>query len=135
MDSRNLYIDMLRGVAITLVMLLHFQLAYGLINSPLAELFPVNFLRSLFYNGNYGVSIFFVISGFLITGNILRRYGSLGDVKVKRFYLLRLFRLAPCVWLALVIITVLGLFGVSHFMNAHRGHAFPDWFLPLQICR
>lgn len=116
-EGRNVYVDVLRGVAIVLVMLLHFTLAYRLHASPLQEWIPVTVLRSIFYNGNYGVSIFFVISGFLITSNIVSRYGSLARVDVAHFYKLRFFRLYPLVVIALVVITVLGLAGLPNFSN------------------
>lgn len=119
--GRNLYIDLLRGLAIVMVMLLHFSLTYRLHRSPLADWVPVDTLRTLFYNGNYGVSVFFVISGFLITSNILRRYGSLGGIDLRHFYRLRLFRLYPSVVLALAIITALGLAGLPDFSNVHEG--------------
>lgn len=119
-DGRNVYVDMLRGVSILLVMMLHYNLAYRLQSSPLQDWISIPTLRAIFYNGNYGVSIFFVISGFLITSNIVRRYGSLAGIHLSHFYKLRLFRLYPLVVLALVLITALGLAGFSHFSN-HAG--------------
>ncbi|GLQ98975.1 acyltransferase family protein [Dyella mobilis] len=117
-DSRNLYIDALRGMSILLVMLLHYNLAYRLVSSPLQEWIPVSTLHALFYNGNYGVDIFFVISGFLITSNILVRYQTLAGIDAMHFYKLRFFRLYPLVVIALAIITALGLAGLSNFANA-----------------
>lgn len=119
--GRNVYIDMLRGVSILLVMLLHFSLSYHLQISPLQRWISIPTLRAIFYNGNYGVDIFFVISGFLITSNALDRYGSLEGIDVWHFYRLRFFRLYPLVLLALLVITVLGLAGLHHFSNIHRG--------------
>lgn len=116
-DGRNLYIDMLRGVSILLVMLLHYTLSYRLVSSPLREWIPAPTLHAIFYNGNYGVSMFFVISGFLITSNIIARYQSLSGIDVLHFYKLRLFRLYPLVVLALIIITALGLAGLPKFSN------------------
>jgi len=116
--DHNPAIDALRGAAILLVMLLHYSLSYRLHDSPLQALIPVGTLRTIFYNGNYGVSIFFVISGFLITTNVFRRYGSLARVDVMHFYRLRLFRLYPLVVMALLIIAALGAAGFSHFNNA-----------------
>ena len=127
-EGRNLHIDMLRGISILLVMLLHYSLTYRLQFSPLREWVSVPTLKTIFLNGNYGVSIFFVISGFLITTNILRRYGSLADTQVVHFYKLRLFRLYPSVVFALAVITVLGLSGLSSFANmdgkANLGNGF-----------
>lgn len=127
-DGRNLYIDMLRGMSIVLVMLLHYSLSYRLQTSPLQYWISIPTLRAIFYNGNYGVDIFFVISGFLITSNMLGRYGSLAAIDVAHFYKLRFFRLYPLVVLALAAITALGLAGLSNFSNiAHHqdlGNAF-----------
>ncbi|GLQ49865.1 acyltransferase family protein [Dyella flava] len=129
-EGRNLYIDMLRGACILLVMLLHYSLAYRLQTSPLQAWMSVPTLRAIFYNGNYGVDIFFVISGFLITSNMLARYGSLAGIDVMHFYKLRFFRLYPLVVLALAVITVLGLTGFSHFSNiAHQTNLGSGFFL------
>jgi peptidoglycan/LPS O-acetylase OafA/YrhL len=128
MNTRNLYIDMLRGVSIVMVLLLHYSLAYRLHSAPLNEWISVPTLRAIFLNGNYGVSVFFVISGFLITTNILRRYGSLAGTDVGHFYKLRLFRLYPSVVLALAIITMLGLAGLSHFANVNKHEDFGNGF-------
>jgi peptidoglycan/LPS O-acetylase OafA/YrhL len=125
---RNLHIDMLRGVSIVMVMLLHYSLTYRLHASPLNEWLSVQTLRTIFFNGNYGVSVFFVISGFLITSNILRRYGSLAETKVAHFYKLRFFRLYPSVVLALVIITGFGVAGMSNFANANKHVDFGNGF-------
>jgi peptidoglycan/LPS O-acetylase OafA/YrhL len=122
-DGRNLYIDMLRGVSILLVMLLHYTLSYRLVSSPLQQWISGPTLHAIFYNGNYGVLMFFVISGFLITSNIIARYQSLSGIDVVHFYKLRLFRLYPLVVLALIIITALGLAGLSKFSNI--SHKFP----------
>ena len=123
-EGRNLYVDLLRGVSILVVLLLHYTLAYKLASSPLLQWAPAPILHTLFYNGNYGVSVFFVISGFLITSNIVKRYGSLGRIDVAHFYKLRFFRLYPLTVLALVMITVLGLAGLSKFSNVVH-HANP----------
>jgi peptidoglycan/LPS O-acetylase OafA/YrhL len=132
LKSRNLYVDTLRGVAIILVMLLHFGLAYGF-KLPLPAAIPATWVRAVLVSGNYGVSMFFVISGFLITSNVLRRYGSLAAVDMKNFYLLRLFRLGPLLLLMLSIITVLWLAGLPRFENMHDKQPMPTWFQWLAI--
>lgn len=68
--TRNELIDVLRGIAIILVLILHFHLSYPL---KFGNIINLKFLR----NGNYGVTIFFVISGYLISSNALKRYGNL----------------------------------------------------------
>lgn len=129
-EGRNLYIDMLRGISIMLVMLLHYTLSYRLISSPLRQWIASPTLHAIFYNGNYGVSMFFVISGFLITSNIMARYRSLPAINVAHFYKLRLFRLYPLVVLALAIITVLGLAGLASFSNiSHKNPLNNSFFI------
>jgi len=126
--ERNPYIDTLRGVSILLVMLLHYTLSYRLVHSPLQNWVSAATLHAIFYNGNYGVDIFFVISGFLITANILGRYGSLAGIDVAHFYKLRLFRLYPLVILALIVITALGLGRHPNFYNAVHHADLGDGF-------
>jgi peptidoglycan/LPS O-acetylase OafA/YrhL len=132
LKSRNLYIDSLRGVAIVLVMLLHFGLAYGF-KLPLPAFVSPAFVRAVLVSGNYGVSMFFVISGFLITRNVISRYGSLAAVDMKNFYLLRLFRLGPLLLLMLAIITALWLAGLPQFDNLQNKQPMPSWFQWLAI--
>jgi peptidoglycan/LPS O-acetylase OafA/YrhL len=62
---------------------------------------------SLVWNGQFGVQIFFAISGFLITSTTLRRWGSLASVNVRDFYRLRFARIAPLFILVLVVLSIL----------------------------
>ncbi|HLW94427.1 MAG TPA: acyltransferase family protein, partial [Solirubrobacteraceae bacterium] len=55
---------------------------------------------SSFAGGAAGVDVFFVISGFVITGVLLRELDASGTVSIKRFYLRRLLRLWPVLALA-----------------------------------
>lgn len=129
-DHRNATIDLLRGVAILSVLLLHFHLAYRLTQSPLRDWLPLSLLRALLTNGNYGVTMFFAISGFLITQNSLRRWGSLGTMDARRFYWNRFARIMPPLLLALAIIVAFGLSGWPSFDNIEKGRSFPpDYFL------
>ena len=48
------------------------------------------------FNGGFiGVDVFFVLSGFLITGNLLREALSSGTVSLQNFYAKRIRRLLP----------------------------------------
>jgi peptidoglycan/LPS O-acetylase OafA/YrhL len=87
------------------------------VDSPFATLFSAKFIHALARNGNYGVTIFFVISGYLITSTSLRRFGSLPSVSARRFYALRFARIIPCLLLVLLIITTLGLAGIPYFKS------------------
>jgi hypothetical protein len=44
-------------------LLLHFHLSYSLLDSPLALALPESAIKALVRSGNYGVTMFFVISG------------------------------------------------------------------------
>ena len=48
-----------------------------------------------FPGGFVGVDVFYVISGFLITGLLLREIGSNGRISLTRFYARRMRRLLP----------------------------------------
>jgi peptidoglycan/LPS O-acetylase OafA/YrhL len=53
-----------------------------------------------------------VISGFLITGLSIRRWGSLGTVHTGRFCRMRMARIVPCLLLILAVLTGLHFLGV-----------------------
>jgi peptidoglycan/LPS O-acetylase OafA/YrhL len=134
--TRSSRIDFLRGVAICSVLLLHFSLTYDLIHSPLAALFPAGWVRAAVDNGNYGVTMFFVISGYLITSNNLIRYGRLPDVNLRQFYAFRFARIIPPLLLALLIIVPLGLLGIPSFANSLAGQPLPSsffWVVTLSV--
>src|ERR1700748_411656 len=126
--ARSSRIDFLRGVAIFSVLLLHFSLTYRLVQSPLVALFPAKWVAAAVDNGNYGVTMFFVISGFLITSNNLNRYRELRDVNLQQFYAFRFARIIPPLLLALLIIVPLGVLGVPSFSNTDGGHTLPASF-------
>ncbi|MDT0223435.1 acyltransferase family protein [Gordonia sp. AC31] len=56
--------------------------------------------------GFVGVDIFFVISGFLITGNLLRTYDKTGSIAFGQFYLKRAKRIIPAATLVLILTCV-----------------------------
>jgi peptidoglycan/LPS O-acetylase OafA/YrhL len=87
-------LDGWRGVAILLVLFDHIQASLlGGHARPWTE------------TGQHGVTIFFVLSGFLITSNLLERQTSLRD-----FYLRRFFRLIPVAWTYLAGLLILDKF-------------------------
>jgi peptidoglycan/LPS O-acetylase OafA/YrhL len=126
--DRDAHIDFLRGVAILLVLLLHYALAYGVANCPLLPLVGEKSLRAVFYNGNYGVTMFFVVSGYLITSMSLKRWGEPAGIDIRAFYIYRFARIMPCILLALAVIVTLGLLDVPYFQSRHAGEPLPDSF-------
>ena len=115
---RNYKIDILRGVSILLVLIHHFNIPYKLHDTFLGILIGGESLSTLIArNGNYGVTMFFVISGFLITQHTLQRSGSLAQIKLKDFYIRRLARIIPCLVLLVAMVSVLGSLGLQPFIN------------------
>lgn len=86
-------LDGWRGIAIVLVLFDHAQNA--LAGAP---------LRPWMQTGQHGVTIFFVLSGFLITSKLLE-----GPVDLKKFYVRRLLRLLPVAWTYLAALWILGM--------------------------
>jgi peptidoglycan/LPS O-acetylase OafA/YrhL len=70
------------------------------------------FLWKVFGNGDLGVSIFFVISGFLITSLLLKEHAEAGEISPSSFYLRRAFRILPPFYAFLVVLLALKRFGV-----------------------
>lgn len=71
--------------------------------------------------GLAGVGVFFTISGFLITGNLMRSWYRRGNLGLKTFWLRRLRRLMPA-----VILTVLVIWALTPFFKAEN---WPDYRL------
>jgi peptidoglycan/LPS O-acetylase OafA/YrhL len=87
-------LDGIRAIAVMLVMTLH------------AGAHSDFFLWSI-VDGQKGVPIFFVLSGFLITTLLVRELESRGRVSLKAFYVRRIMRLAPLYYLVLGVYVVL----------------------------
>ena len=100
-------VDLLRGLAMFFVLMNHVNMRLRLANVPYTQGLPAQLVQSLFWHGQFGVQMFFAISGFLITSITLRRWKTLSQVSVRGFYWLRLARIAPLLLLLLVILSSL----------------------------
>ena len=88
-------LDGLRGVAVLVVVLYHF--------SPGAA--P---------GGFFGVDIFFVLSGFLITGLLVTEWNKVGRISLPTFWIRRARRLLPALFLVLAVVGIWTLFLTNH---------------------
>jgi peptidoglycan/LPS O-acetylase OafA/YrhL len=92
-------LDGVRGIAIALVLALHFGVAADL---PLRSSNAVaRWLERLFYVGWTGVDLFFVLSGFLITSILLASRD--GPRYFRTFYGRRVLRIFPLYYTALIL--------------------------------
>lgn len=89
-------LDGLRGLAIVLVMFFHF--GQGLNRQNLEQ----HAFRTLFDFGGSGVDLFFVLSGFLITGILLNSRHS--DNYFSRFYMRRILRIFPLYCFSVLVV-------------------------------
>ena len=100
-------LDGLRAVAILMVLGSHCQFAAG---------WPAGRFPYLFYlfDGELGVRIFFVISGFIITRLLLEEDRVFGAVSLRLFYLRRALRILPIYFAYLGVLALLSLAGRYH---------------------
>jgi peptidoglycan/LPS O-acetylase OafA/YrhL len=110
-------VDILRGLSILAVVILHVNIRIALDKTPLGPFLAsavgsaLDLKRILVWNGFNGVVIFFAVSGFLITSNCLRRWGSLRDISLPGFYRLRFARIAP------LLVALLAVSSALHFAH------------------
>jgi peptidoglycan/LPS O-acetylase OafA/YrhL len=108
-------VDLLRGLAILFVLLNHVNMRLVVEHVPYTEGIPRPLVHAFVWNGQFGVQIFFAISGFLITSITLKRWGALPDIKLRDFYLLRLARIGPLLLALLAVLSVLHFAGLEDF--------------------
>jgi peptidoglycan/LPS O-acetylase OafA/YrhL len=66
----------------------------------------------LIWPGNVGVTIFFFLSGYLITTLLRREWGKTGRISLSKFYLRRALRILPPAYITIAIAVILGATGV-----------------------
>lgn len=107
-------LDGFRAISIILVLIAHSRLSSG---------FPTRFI-DLAKHGDVGVTIFFVISGFLITYLLFIEQRIANTIDIKAFYIRRAFRILP-----VFVVYTLFVVGVKNFepitvTNNNLLHAF-----------
>jgi peptidoglycan/LPS O-acetylase OafA/YrhL len=119
-QNRLAGVDVLRGLCILSVVLHHIHLRFTTSKFPVNDVLPDTLNRILFWSGLYAVIAFFVISGFLITGLSIRRWGTLPAIPAKRFYRMRAARIVPCLLLVLAVLSTL------HFLEVPGAEMYSE---------
>ena len=99
-------LDGLRAISILLVVFGHSRLTAP---EPIASW---NSLWTIIGNGQLGVRMFFVISGFLITTLLVKEQKKYGQISLKSFYARRILRIFPAFYFYIAIIACLSLTGI-----------------------
>ncbi|MFY8180941.1 MAG: acyltransferase family protein [Flavobacterium sp.] len=94
----------LRFIAALMVIVSHLELNKSHFDLP-------NYFHSIKEIGRLGVSLFFVLSGFLITFLLVKEKEKNGFIGIKNFYLKRIYRIWPLYY----VIVILALFVLPHF--------------------
>jgi len=97
---REIELDFLRGIAILLVIDFHAN-RYGILSYPSRWLGIVN-------PGWMGVSIFFVLSGFLVGGLLVKEWKVRGRIESGRFLIRRGFKIWPQYYFYLLLMLAVG---------------------------
>ena len=108
-------VDVLRGLSILAVIILHIWIRFAGEHIRLGRDWPKYTQHFVFFNGGNGVTMFFAISGFLITLTSLRRFGSLANLRPLVFYRIRFARIMPLLLLLLTVLSMLHLLHVEGY--------------------
>jgi peptidoglycan/LPS O-acetylase OafA/YrhL len=114
--KRNVDLDFLRGVAILSVIGLHIEL-------PATHYTFLTMLMDPFKQmGGRGVDLFFVLSGFLVGGLLLKEYRDSGAVNGSRFLVRRAFKIWPAYYVFILFNAVARHHPLNTFLVANLLH-------------
>jgi len=104
-------LDILRFTFFLLVFICHFVANGGNgISKDLNVWWTSEIIRSISNFGREGVTLFFVLSGFLLCRLLINEFKTYGDVIVSNFILRRIYRIWPLYFLFLLILALINLF-------------------------
>jgi peptidoglycan/LPS O-acetylase OafA/YrhL len=112
--GENAWLDLIRSVAIVLVLLRHGERAIAGASEG------SGFLRSLCLNGWIGVDLFFVLSGYLISRHLIRHGLGSGRFCFRSYVLGRTLRILPA-YLAVLALVTAGAFPYYAIGTDHLG--------------
>ncbi|MFO0555598.1 MAG: acyltransferase [Polyangiaceae bacterium] len=113
-DARIPCLDGIRAVSILMVLLAH-------LNGT--RHFPKLYLDRWLELGNFGVRVFFVISGYLITSLLMKEYEKTRTISLPQFYFRRTFRIFPAFYVLIGALFVADQLGAIHLRDGDVLHA------------
>ncbi|MGC1508692.1 acyltransferase family protein [Ketobacter sp.] len=122
-------LDGFRALSMLMILVFHTFAIYAF-QSPHVEMIDLieeSTWSAWAWNSDKGVDIFFVISGFLITGILLRQLDKTGGIRFGNFYLRRFMRLSPAYW---VLIALYVAYGLPNVQNIWANLLYVNNFLP-----
>ncbi len=100
--TRLVELDLLRFIAIALVLGRHGEVC------PAGTSRALHDVTQVWHRGGWvGVDLFFVLSGFLVSGLLFSEHKRTGRVDIRRFLLRRGFKIYPAFWVMLIATAVL----------------------------
>jgi peptidoglycan/LPS O-acetylase OafA/YrhL len=106
-SERLIGLDLLRLLAVVLVLICHLCMIPGM---PRA-------ITPLTHYGSLGVGLFFVLSGFLVSGLMFGEYRRTGEINLKRFYVRRAWKIYPSFYLMIVFSYLFSLLALNWKMR------------------
>jgi peptidoglycan/LPS O-acetylase OafA/YrhL len=104
MNKRIVYLDVLRAIAVLMVIGGHLEAA------PETSAALISWISEWFRRyGSLGVDLFFVLSGFLVSGLLFREYQAHGNASVGRFLLRRGLKIYPAFYFFLIVTVLIRL--------------------------
>jgi peptidoglycan/LPS O-acetylase OafA/YrhL len=122
-------LDGMRFIAFLLVYLFH----EGVPPSVLAQIVGSKVANALRSNGGYGVQLFFILSGYLITTLLLREETRYGRIALRAFWIRRTLRIWPLYYLIVFIGFFVLLPAESSFRSPHFSSTVKTHFLPFLL--
>lgn len=104
-------IDYLRGVLALFIMFYHY--------TTWEHIYTMDATSFLARNALYGVSMFFVISGFSLGVTYLNSFDKISFLKIKNFYIKRFARIYPLFWLIISLYLLLVMFSGKILPNVY----------------
>jgi peptidoglycan/LPS O-acetylase OafA/YrhL len=107
----------LRAISILFVIINHLSYQFHIFKGFEGNLI-LKPIIDLVSDGQFGVNVFFVISGFLITSLLIEEEKKHGKISWKKFYIRRTLRIFPAYYFLLLVYFVLQMAGLLHISNS-----------------